>query len=99
MGIDSCPDDCTVAGCFRPRRWKPNERTWSCGRKLALALHPGDVIVNRFRMAVRIDREVETSRERGFKRPVVGCGRRCFCSSEWLKLRPRTRSSKRERPD
>jgi 4-alpha-glucanotransferase len=42
---------CAVAGCFRPRRWKPNERTWSCGWKLALERHGGDAVDSRFRMA------------------------------------------------
>ena len=35
---------CAGAGCLRSRRWKPNERTWSYGRKLALARHGGDAV-------------------------------------------------------
>jgi len=66
---------------------------------LALALHRGDVVDNRFRMAVRIDREVEASPERGFNRPAAEGGRCHFFASERLNLRPRTRLRKREQPD
>src|SRR5271157_256074 len=99
MVIDSRPDDCAVTGCFRPRRWKSNERTRSCGRKLALAHHPRNVVDNRFPMVARIDGEVKASRERGFKRSAAEGGRRHFFASERLNLRSRTRLRKREQPD
>ena len=97
MGLRGSFDDCAVTGRSRPRRWKSNECTRSCGRKLALALHRGDVVDNRFRMAVRIDREVEASRERGFKRSAAEGV--TFLRANGSTQEPRTRLRKREQPD
>jgi len=54
------------------------------GRKLALALHRGDVVDNRFAMAARIDGEVEASCEPGVKRSAAEGGKPHICASEVL---------------